>query len=151
VSLADAARGLGAVRIPGRFQHIGRYIFDVAHNAAGAEVLTQTIAAVSPPGPVVVVLCVLRDKDWREMIRVLSRAARRFVLTMAPTAPESRAWNLDEVAEFARGLGLEVDAIADLRGAIEQARRLGETVLITGSFHTVGDAMSLLQVSPFGG
>jgi dihydrofolate synthase / folylpolyglutamate synthase len=151
VGLADAARGLGAVRIPGRFQHIGRYIFDVAHNAAGAEVLTQTIAAVSPPEPIVVVLCVLRDKDWREMIRVLSRASRRFVLTMAPTAPESRAWHLEEAAEFTRGLGLEVDVIAELRGAIEQARRIGETVLITGSFHTVGDAMSLLQVSPFGG
>jgi folylpolyglutamate synthase/dihydropteroate synthase len=25
----------------------------------------------------------------------------------------------------------------------------GETVLVTGSFHTVGDVMSRLQVSPF--
>jgi folylpolyglutamate synthase/dihydropteroate synthase len=68
---ARPARNLGRVRIPGRFQHTGQFIFDVAHNPAGIEVLAQTIAAVSPPGPIAVVLCVLRDKDWREMIRVL--------------------------------------------------------------------------------
>ena len=94
------AAHLERVRIPGRFQHVGKFIFDVAHNAAGVEVLAQTLAAVAPPLPIAVVLCVLRDKDWREMIRVLAASVSRFVLTTAPTAPASRAWNLDEVAAF---------------------------------------------------
>ena len=29
----------------------GKFIFDVAHNPAGAEVLVQTLRAVSPPQP----------------------------------------------------------------------------------------------------
>ncbi|HTE45917.1 MAG TPA: folylpolyglutamate synthase/dihydrofolate synthase family protein [Gemmatimonadaceae bacterium] len=150
-SLDDAARYLDRVHIPGRFQHVGQFIFDVAHNPAGVEVLVQTLSAVAPPMPTAVVLCVLRDKDWREMIRALSRVSSNFVLTMAPTAPASRAWDLAEATEFARGLGLTASAIADFGSAIEYARGSAQTVLVTGSFHTVGDAMLLLQVSPLAG
>ena len=145
-TLADAARHLSDVHIPGRFQQRGRFIFDVAHNPAGAEVLAQTLRAVRPPGPITVLLCVLGDKDWRSMMGVLREVCDRFVLTMAPTAPASRAWNLDEAAAFARGLGAEVDAIADFASAIERARTYSGTIVVTGSFHTVGDAMSLGEI-----
>jgi dihydrofolate synthase/folylpolyglutamate synthase len=151
MSLAEASQHLDRVHIPGRFQHVGQFIFDVAHNPAGAAVLAQTLTAVSPPRPITALLCVLRDKDWREMIRVLSRVVTRFVLTMAPTAPASRAWDLAEVTEFTRALGVGVDAVADFDAALDTARASGATVLVTGSFHTVGDAMSRLQVSPLRG
>ncbi|MEP6492992.1 MAG: folylpolyglutamate synthase/dihydrofolate synthase family protein [bacterium] len=150
-TLDDAALYLSRVHIPGRFQHVGQFIFDVAHNPAGVEVLVQTLSAVAPPMPIAVVLCVLRDKDWREMIRALSRVSSHFVLTMAPTAPASRAWDLAEATEFARSLGLTASAIVDFASAIDHAKASAQTVLVTGSFHTVGDAMSLLQVSPLGG
>lgn len=150
-SLSEASRHLDRVHIPGRFQHVGQFIFDVAHNPAGAAVLARTLAAVSPPRPITAVVCVLRDKDWREMIRVLSRVVGRFVVTMAPTAPTSRAWDLSEVMEFTRTLGLDVDAVEDFDAALETARASAATVLVTGSFHTVGDAMSRLQVSALSG
>jgi len=145
------AAQLQRVHVAGRFQRLGRYIFDVAHNPAGAEVLAQTLAHVSPTVPVTVVLCVLRDKDWREMIRILSRVASSFVLTMAPTAPASRAWDLEEAAAFVRDLGFGAAVVEDFSEALRRATANEGTVLVTGSFHTVGDAMSLLQVSPFAG
>src|SRR4029079_4985261 len=126
------------------FQRAGRFILDVAHNPAGVEVLVQTMRSVAPPEPIVVLLCVLGDKDWREMIRVLSGVAERFVLTMAPTAPASRAWDLDEAAAFARATGRDVDVVSDFQAAIDRAASGAGSVLITGSFHTVGDAMSML-------
>jgi dihydrofolate synthase / folylpolyglutamate synthase len=147
-SLADAVRPLRDVYIPGRFQQRGRFILDVAHNPAGAEVLAQTIRAVAPPRPITALLCVLGDKDWRSMMRVLREVCDRFVLTMAPTAPASRAWNLDEAAAFARELGAKVDAIPDFAVAIERARAQSGTVVVTGSFHTVGDAMALGELGP---
>ena len=94
------SRACATCESPGAFSDVGTFIFDVAHNPAGSEVLAQTLSAVSPPQPVTVVLCVLRDKDWREMIRTLARVASRFVVTMAPTAPASRAWDLDEARAF---------------------------------------------------
>jgi dihydrofolate synthase/folylpolyglutamate synthase len=147
----EAPAALGAVRIPGRFQHTGRYIFDVAHNAAGADVLARTLASVRPPGPLSVLFCALRDKDWRDMLRTLGTAGPYFVLTMAPTAPASRAWSLDEAIAFARGAGLSAEATPDFDVALDRARATGTTVLVTGSFHTVGDAMARLQVSPLAG
>lgn len=146
-----AAAHLERVSVPGRFQRVGPYIFDVAHNVAGAEALAETIAAIGPPAPITIVLCVLRDKDWSAMIRVLGRVASRFVLTMAPTAPASRAWNLDEVEQFTLGLGLSTERVDDFALALERARANAATVVVTGSFHTVGDAMSLLQLSPLAG
>ena len=146
-SLAAVAPLLERVRIPGRFQHVGPFIFDVAHNAAGADVLAQTIAAVSPPTPIAAVLCVLRDKDWPAMIRSLGAVVSHFVLTNAPTAPASRAWNLDEVLSFVRSLGLSADAVPELPAALDRARQVASTVVVTGSFHTVGDAQALLQAA----
>jgi dihydrofolate synthase/folylpolyglutamate synthase len=145
---ADAwTAALPTVRIPGRFQRAGKFILDVAHNPAGIEVLVQTLRSVAPPEPIVVLLCVLRDKDWRDMIRVLSTVASRFVLTMAPTAPESRAWDIGEAGAFAQATGRAVDIVPDFGEAIERAASGAGSVLITGSFHTVGDAMSLLPLA----
>jgi len=137
---------LPTVRIPGRFERTGKFILDVAHNPAGIEVLVQTLRSVAPPEPIAALLCVLRDKDWRDMIRVLSTVVSRFVLTMAPTAPESRAWDVAEAAAFARETGSEVDVVVDFRQAIDRAASGAGSVVITGSFHTVGDAMSLLPL-----
>jgi dihydrofolate synthase/folylpolyglutamate synthase len=81
------------------------------------------------------------------MIRILSTVASRFVLTMAPTAPASRAWDLEEAAAFARETGREVNVAADFHDAIARAATGAGTVLITGSFHTVGDAMSMLPLA----
>jgi len=72
------------------------------------------------------------------------------VLTMAPTAPASRAWDLTDAAAFGRDLGLDVAVIADFDEALAAVRRADGTVVVTGSFHTVGDAMERLQVSPLG-
>jgi dihydrofolate synthase/folylpolyglutamate synthase len=82
------------------------------------------------------------------MMHSLSGVASRFVLTMAPTAPARRAWNLDEVSSFARNIGVDIESVVDFPVALDRAESGVGTVLVTGSFHTVGDALALLQVSP---
>jgi dihydrofolate synthase / folylpolyglutamate synthase len=42
-------------------------------------------------------------------------------------------------------------ALADFDDALRRAESDGATALVTGSFHTVGDAMVRLQVSPHSG
>jgi dihydrofolate synthase/folylpolyglutamate synthase len=142
---------LTRVRLPGRFHRVGPFIFDVAHNPDGAHVVAQTLRAVQPVRPVVAVLCVLTDKDWRGVMQELSAVVDHFVLTMAPTAPASREWSLSEAISFAQARGWRADAEPDFDRALQRARAVGETVLVTGSFHTVGDAMVRLQVDPIAG
>ena len=148
MSLAEAASATSAIRLPGRFQREGDWIFDVAHNADGARTLAASIAQVAPGEPLTVLLCVLADKDWRAMLEALSAVATRFVLTNAPTAPENRRWPLDEVVEFATSRRLSVTLEPDFDRALSAAQSHGGTVLVTGSFHTVGDAMLRLQLTP---
>jgi dihydrofolate synthase/folylpolyglutamate synthase len=148
----DAHVAAEAIRLPGRFQRIGRWIFDVAHNADGARTLAATLATLPDhDGHVNVLLCVLADKDWREMMVALVPVAARFILTDAPTAPSSRRWALDEVATFAASLGVEIVVEPDFDAALARAESFAGRTLVTGSFHTVGDAMARLQVSPLTG
>jgi dihydrofolate synthase/folylpolyglutamate synthase len=150
-SLEEAEHSLHAVHIPGRFQRVGRYVFDVAHNAESSAALAQTLLAVRPEKPVVVLFCALGDKDWRHMLELLRPVVSQFVLTAAPSAPAARAWPLVDVQRFAESASLSAITEPDFDAALALAPTLGQTVLVTGSFHTVGDAMARLQVSPLSG
>jgi dihydrofolate synthase/folylpolyglutamate synthase len=146
--LDDTQSALRGVRIAGRFQQSGRYIFDVAHNPEGADVLARTLAAVQPEPPVVALFSALADKDWRQMLRMLARSIERFIITTAPSAPANRVWHLADVARFAADEEIAAEICSDFDAALARAVSLGATTLITGSFHTVGDAMARLQLSP---
>ena len=145
---SEMNKGLAEVHLAGRFQRWGRFIFDVAHNPDGARTLARTLAAVEPPRPVVALLSVLADKDWRGIMSELGPVVDRFVLTHAPTAPASRTWSIPEPLAFAREHGWAAEVSRDFGRALELAAGGGGTVLVTGSFHTVGDAMQRLEVNP---
>jgi dihydrofolate synthase/folylpolyglutamate synthase len=136
--------GLITARVPGRLDRRGRFLFDVAHNPDGARALVAALHTLGAPRPLVAVVSVLRDKAWREMLEVLGAAVDRLVLTRAPSAPPERAWNLDEAVTWARTQGLAASGQPDFGVALDHAARDGATVLVTGSFHTVGDALARL-------
>lgn len=147
-ALEGAERAIADVRLPGRFQRIGPWIFDVAHNPASAAVLAATLDAVAPARPLTALVSVLDDKDWRGILDSVGERAERLVLTDAPTAPASRAWKLGEALAYAASRGLAAEAEPDFDRALALARDGAATTLVTGSFHTVGDAMARLQLSP---
>jgi dihydrofolate synthase/folylpolyglutamate synthase len=146
---AEISKKLAKLFLPGRFQRHGKFIFDVAHNPDGARTVAESIRALNPPAPRTALLAVLADKDWQGIIRALAPAVDRFVFTHAPSAPQERRWDPSQAQVFAKSQGLESRVEPDLDAALERAQKSGETVLVTGSFHTVGDVMSRLQVSPF--
>jgi dihydrofolate synthase/folylpolyglutamate synthase len=144
VSLDEAAAVLPHVRLSGRFHRAGNRIFDVAHNPDGFRLLTESLAAVAPPRPVTAILGVLRDKDWRKMISVLAPHIDELVLVTPPSSPGDRAWDTTAAFEFAKSLGVRA-SIGDFESAVRMERE--GTVLVAGSFHTVGDAFLLLGLS----
>jgi dihydrofolate synthase/folylpolyglutamate synthase len=146
---SEISTALSKVFLPGRFQRRGKIIFDVAHNPAGAHTIAETIRALNPPKPRTAVIAVLADKDWRGIIQELAPVVDRFTFTTAPSAPAERRWNPAEALAFAKSQGFEADVEPELEVALERGEQSSATLLVTGSFHTVGDAMSRLQVSPF--
>ena len=145
----EISKALAGVFLPGRFERRGKVIFDVAHNPDGARTVAETIRDVNPPSPRTALVAVLADKDWRGIIRELAPAVDRFVFTNAPSAPAERRWDPAEAHSFAKARGIAADLEPDMDAALALGQERSETLLVTGSFHTVGDAMSRLQVSPF--
>ncbi len=146
---AQTSTKLTQLFLPGRYQRYGKFIFDVAHNPDGARTVAESIRALSPASPRTALVAVLSDKDWEGIIRALAPAVDRFIFTNAPSAPPERRWDPSRAQAFAESQGLDSQLELDLDTALQRAQKSGETVLVTGSFHTVGDVMSRLQVSPF--
>lgn len=154
LDIAAIRSGLAQVRWPGRMQieRIGSQVwaFDVAHNVAGVHALVDCVHALPLPKPVVLVLGILGDKDWRAMLPPLFAVADRTILTVPATAPPNRTWDPHMALRFADSEAASV--VGDFRAALETAHtQAGSgTVLVTGSFHTVGDALICLNRTPFG-
>lgn len=151
VPLGECSDALRGVALPGRLDRRGKFIFDVAHNPAGIAVLAGALARIGVARPLTAVVGVLSDKDWRGMIDRLAPAVDELILTTPYSAPESRRWDSAESAAYAGSLGASASSVPDLGDALTLAQERGSTVLVTGSFHTVGDAMSCLQLSPMAG
>jgi dihydrofolate synthase/folylpolyglutamate synthase len=145
--------GLARTRWPGRLQveHTGNvtWLFDVAHNPDGAEALAAALAVMDLPSPRVAVIGVLADKDWAAMIPPVAERVERVILVDPPSAPQVRRWNPHDAAR-ALDLKARVTAHSDFAAAIEEARAVadGGSVIVTGSHHTVGDALLELGMAP---
>jgi len=150
----EVERGFAAVQWPGRFQVVRlrgtTWIFDVAHNPAGAAALDATLAAIDLPRPLILVTAILSDKRWEEMLPTLAQRADAVLLTIAPSAPPTRRWDPSAAAAWLREhCGREARVMPDLPAALSRASTLAPhgTVLVTGSVFTVGDEMGVLGVA----
>jgi dihydrofolate synthase / folylpolyglutamate synthase len=149
------AKGLASTRWAGRLQveEVAgvRWVFDVAHNVAGAETLAAALRDLALPRPLVAVIGVLGDKDWQGMLGPLCTAADHVILTTPPTAPADRRWDPDAVLHAVSCAA--ASTVPDFTQALERAhgRALSAapagTVVVTGSFHTVGDALVALGLA----
>lgn len=137
--------GFATARLPGRFDRRGRWIFDVAHNPAGMEVLLSALFDARPSRPLHALVGILADKDWASMVRSLAAVVDRLWVTDPPTAPPERRWDLGVVGPAVRRSGgAAITVTSDFDAALREVQVGAGTVLVTGSFHTVGDAMARL-------
>lgn len=128
------------------------WLFDVAHNPAGTDSLIDTIDSLDLPRPLVALVGVLGDKDWKTMISSLMSRVDQAVLTQPPSVPFERCWNPENV-EKNLGVTEHLRVEKDFEQAVLQARTdAGNgTVVVTGSVHTVGSALQILNKEPLRG
>ncbi len=146
------AAGFASARIPGRLDRHGRWIFDVAHNPDGMRALVAALRELDVPRPLHALVSILGDKEWAEMLVQLDEIIDRGVLTLAPTAA-SRGWDVDWLGRWLRDPSRPPakaawSLIPDFGQAIQAVQEGAGTMLVTGSFHTVGDVMRELSIGP---
>ena len=144
-------RGFGRARVPGRLDRRGKWLFDVAHNPDGMRSLVRALETTRPPRPLHGLISILGDKAWPEMLVQHARVLDRGVLTVAPTAA-GRGWNMEWLRRWLRNRSRPParaawSLVPDFQEAMATAQQGAGTVLVTGSFHTVGDVMQLLGLS----
>jgi dihydrofolate synthase/folylpolyglutamate synthase len=144
----QVTRGFAKAKIAGRLDRRGKWLFDVAHNPDGMQALVAALEENPPPRPLHALVSILGDKEWPEMLVRLDRVIDRGVLTVAPTAA-GRGWNTAWLQRWLRNRSrprahAAWTLIPDFSTALATVQENAGTVLVTGSFHTVGDVMHVL-------
>jgi len=151
-STAQVERAFAATRVPGRLDRQGRWLFDVAHNPDGMRALVAALRAAPPPEPVQALVSILGDKAWPEMLVLLDEVIDRGILTQAPTTL-GRGWDLEWLRRWLADpdrppARARWTLVPEFREALAEVQQGAGTALVTGSFHTVGDAMEALGMGP---
>ncbi|TWS19679.1 UDP-N-acetylmuramoyl-L-alanyl-D-glutamate--2,6-diaminopimelate ligase [Tsukamurella asaccharolytica] len=154
VPLADAARGIGAVAVPGRVQRIDRgqdflAVVDYAHKPAALDAVIATLRGQTA-GRIAVVVGAGGDRDRGKrplMGEAAASAAELVIVTDDNPRTEDPAAIRAAVVAGARAVtgGGEVREIGDRRAAIAEAvtwARTGDVVLVAGKGHEAGQEIN---------
>jgi dihydrofolate synthase/folylpolyglutamate synthase len=149
---AATAAAFATAKVPGRFDRRGKWLFDVAHNPDSMRALTATLAEVALPRPLHALVSILGDKEWSEMLVELDHSIDVGILTIAPSA-DTRKWDLGWLERWLvdpqrPAAQARWRLVPDFRQALRDVQVGAGTVLVTGSFHTVGDVMATLGLEP---
>ena len=151
----SARRGIGHARLAGRFEvrPLGAErpgcVFDIAHNPAAIATLCQTLTELSVARPLIAVVGMLADKDWKGGLARLALDSDAMILT-GPSAPAERRWDPSRArAWLSRERGLEAIVCRNVAEAISRGLAIAGagTLLVTGSAYTVGEARALPELA----
>jgi dihydrofolate synthase/folylpolyglutamate synthase len=139
---------LRSVHLDGRIQEIDndtRWIVDVAHNPAAAEVLAAELAEQTVSGQTIAIVGMLDDKDVEGVVTHLQPHVDQW---MAVAADSHRAISADELARRVANVTGSGCLVGDsLESVLERADEIAganDRVLLTGSFYLVGPALNQL-------
>jgi dihydrofolate synthase/folylpolyglutamate synthase len=124
-------------------------VFDVGHNPNAAEQLVKTLETRFVGQALCIVTGIMKDKDIASILAVYCKCAARLVLTHP---------NVDRAADAAflaqnvpSNYARPVEVVPNVKDAVFAAFKNSEDVIcVTGSFYTVGEAMTALGIRPFG-
>jgi len=146
ITPASIERGVRATRWRGRLErmHVGgkEIWIDGGHNAHAAAAVAPFIAANLAP-PRVLVFGIMGDKDVADVARTLFP---RFALVIATEPYPPRSARATELAELARGMGVDAVAEPEPRRALDCAlASRGQSLFVGGSLYLAGAAIEYLD------
>lgn len=149
VDLDAIKKGFAAARWPCRFEvmrHEPPFILDSAHNEDSFMKLDATLQEFFPGRKVTLILGASEDKHLREMLAAIRP---RLNLLLATRADHPRALSAESVAETARQMGVDSEAIAPVSAALARALEIsakdGSIVLSAGSMFVTAEAKTAWQ------
>ena len=151
VTPASIANGIAQTRWPGRMERIERngveWVFDVAHNPAGAWALRAGLREnLEGKRLRTLIFSCLRDKPVTEMAQILFPLFERVILAPIHAA---RAAAMDDLLAAAKSTGTAAVAAESVSEALQLAEEdaHGEVTVVSGSVYLVGEARTRVMAT----
>lgn len=135
--------GLKSAKNPGRLEVVSKkpiILLDAAHNPHGIKELTNSLSLFDYER-LICVFGVMKDKNWKEMLRLLGPHCDTLIATQSKG---DRTTDADEVAKEAR-LYTKAIAIHDIKKSFVYAKKQAkktDLVLVCGSIYLLGEVLS---------
>ena len=144
--------GLSNVVWPGRFQRVGRFIIDGAHNPPAARALAAALSKYAPFAGSVPTLIAgfCGDKDVDETLRILAPLVGKGI---AVRTNNPRSLAPEELARKMESVGIPAISCDSIHLALEKMGSVpngsGVDTLICGSLFLAGEALAELSAFPW--
>ena len=145
--------GLGNVIWPGRFQKVGNFIVDGAHNPPAARALAEALrdelkqsnAQTVKQFSLIAGFC--GDKDVDEVLSILAPLVKK---GYAVKTNNPRSLSAEETVAKMHAVGIDAVASDSLASAIKQSNNSNTQTLVCGSLFLAGEALVELGAYPWG-
>ncbi|MGE0083193.1 MAG: folylpolyglutamate synthase/dihydrofolate synthase family protein [Desulfococcaceae bacterium] len=148
IAVDHIREGLLRNRWPGRLEKVcqsPQVILDGAHNLDAARVLADYLKEETADRKIVMVMGILDDKPYREMMQYLLPLCRKVIICQAKTGRAIPAANL---ASAAKEIIADTQIIPDVGQALAHAMKtasLEDMICVAGSLYVVGEAKEHLE------
>lgn len=141
---------LDQVLVPGRFQVYPAeipIILDVAHNPQAAGVLARNLANLTTAGKTHMIIGMLDDKDHRGVLEALSLVVDYWYVVSLTDDRGTDGRVLVEILEKPGNADIAgiFDSVDSALASAGNRARIGDRIVVTGSFLTVGAAIQKLS------
>ena len=146
ISRQNIIDGLENARHPGRLEFQGKYLFDGAHNVAGAKALRAYLDDFVPQ-PITLVFGAMKDKNVDEIIEILLPKAGSLILTRPNN---ERAVTAKQIAEcvpenYGHDRVFLTERVDDAIKKADEITGKDRVILVTGSLYLVGEVKKILN------
>ena len=133
---------------PGRFQRIGNFIVDGAHNPPAARALVRALESEDVRRKTIDLVCgFCGDKDIGELLSMLAPFVKK---GYAVKTNNPRSHSAEETAAKMRAAGIDASPRGSLREAIAHSNNPNTRTVVCGSLFLVGEALVELGAYPWG-
>ena len=123
------------------------FIFDGAHNVAGAESFNMTYQELFEDKPKTIVMAILSDKDENGIIREVVKPKDTVIAVAAPTPrteiPEQLVENVRQCVKHV--VAQTGESVSDALELALRSTQAGDNIVVCGSLYILGEARGWLQ------
>lgn len=148
ISADHIRKGLLRNRWPGRLEVVcqsPQVVLDGAHNLEAARVLADYLSEQAENRRIIMVMGILDDKPYREMMHHLLPLCRKVIICQPKTG---RAVSADKLASAAKEIIADTEIIPDVGQALAHAMKTAsaeDMICVAGSLYVVGEAKEHLE------